>query len=417
MKRLIFPAVLLLLASGCRSTDSIEQLQSGRRSDCDAVTILAPSNNVLTRTTLNKDDESGVYDIYWALKDEIGVYSDWTDNAQFTLNSIGQDEVAFQGTIAGAPEFAYYPYSENAGENPKAITLNLPDKQTQTGDNNPNMAYDLKSGQKKSGSAQDGYTFEFQQKLTILMFTITPSSELVGQTLQRISLKAPIGQKLAGDYTLDITGNKAPVFWDNYSNEVILSFVDMPAFKANESVTGYMFINPDIKANDGLVITVATDKKLISTKNAKAGNDGFNSGLIYDIQMNLSNLDDTQITIGDAWYYQYSECGLYSIDVGIATSVHKYEANKDQYSYSTNGNDYSYSVQSMMKGKLSRFTAPKEAIKYGTACFSGTLYTIHDADGAVSTPGIWKEVRKDNNKYWLENSEWSKGFILTVEED
>lgn len=84
MKHVIqLAGILLLLAAGCRSTDSIEQMQSGRRSDCDVVTILASSNNELTRTTLSKDETSGEYNIFWAIGDEIGVFPSHSKNAVF----------------------------------------------------------------------------------------------------------------------------------------------------------------------------------------------------------------------------------------------------------------------------------------------------------------------------------------------
>lgn len=423
MRRLIYPAVLLLLAAGCRSTDSIEQLQSGRRSDCDVVTILAPSNNELTRTTLQNDN--GTYNIYWTRGDKIGVYSEWTDNAEFTLNTIEQqEEVAFQGTIAGAPEYAYYPYSGEAGADPGSITMNLPATQQQTGNDNPNMAYDLKAGQRNGGSAASGYTFTFQQKLTLLRFTLTPDASLDGDQLLSIKLTAPEGSKLAGDFTLDITSDvKAPVFSEqNFSNEVTVSFVGSTvSLEKNKPVVGYVFINPDIKQGDNLVITVNTNRHIVTTTSATAG-EAFQLGALYDISMDINSLGrDVKVEIAQKVLWTAATTpGYYSISSdGLATSIHLYEACKDQYTYSTSGGYYSFTIQSMKKGKLSRLTVIKDEIKNGSTStnLSATLYTIHGSEGAVAEPGTWTIVKKEDNKYWLKNSDHTKGFILLVEED
>lgn len=424
MKRLIFPAVLLLLASGCRSTDSIEQLQSGRRSDCDAVTILAPLSNDLTRTTLGQSGDD--YVIYWKEADEIGVFSEYTKNSEFTLEKeIGGSTVAFKGLLSGAPTCAYYPYSESAGSNPEAIILTLPATQEQTGSGNPNMAYDLKSGQSTGGNAQSGYTFTFQQKLTLLQFILIPDATLAGDQLQSITLSAPEGKKLAGNYTLNITDDEAvPTFGQGASNQVTVKFNDKPVLNSTNAstnaVVGYVFINPDIKENDALTITIDTDKHVVVTKTAKASSD-FELGVIYEIGLDIDDLaskEKIDILTKESWE-NVTAPGYYTLDNGVATAIHQYEACKDQYTYSTSGDNYSFTIQSMKKGKLSRLTVNKNEINSGATSTSlnATLYTIHGSEGAVSENGTWTIVENVGNKYWLENSDHTKGFILLVEED
>lgn len=424
MKHVIqLAGILLLLAAGCRSTDSIEQLQSDRRSDCDVVTILAPSNNTMTRTTLGKNNETKEYYIYWAPGDKIGVFSNYTNNADFTLSSIGDNQVAFQGTLAGAPTCAYYPYAAGAGDDPEAISLTLPAIQEQTG-SDPNMVYDLKAGQRNGGSAASGYTFTFQQKLTLLRFTLTPDASLDGDQLLNIKLTAPEGRKLAGDFTLDITSADAePVFSDETSsNEVTVIFDEESHINlaANTPVVGYVFINPDIKQGDNLVITVNTNRHIVTTTSATAG-EAFQRGALYDISIDINKLGrDVKVEIAQkVLWADATTPGYYSISGERATSIHLYEACKDQYTYSTSGGNYSFTIQSMKKGKLSRLTVIKDEIKNGSTStnLSATLYTIHGSEGAVAEPGTWTIVEKEGNKYWLKNSDHTKGFILLVEED
>ena len=427
MKHVIqLAGILLLLAAGCRSTDSIEQLQPGHgKPGCNAVTILAPLSNDLTRTTL--DQVGDTYSIYWKIDDEIGVFSFLTDNAQFILNSIGdQGEVAFQGTITGDPAYAYYPYSGEAGDDPESISMNLPATQQQTGNDNPNMAYDLKAGQRNGGSAASGYTFTFQQKLTLLRFTLTPDASLDGDQLLSIKLTAPEGSKLAGDYTLDITSSgNDPVFLEqNSSNEVTVSFVGSTvSLEEDTPVVGYVFINPDIAQDDQLVITVNTDKHVVTTLSATAG-ENFVRGAIYEIGLNIAALataDKIDVSPKNSWATTVSAPGYYTISGAVATVVHQYEPFKDQYAWSTTVDSCSFRIQSMKKGMLTKMTVPENDAEVNDNV-NLTLYTIYGNNGIVGT--VYNNcllVRKHRVSdsmvaWWLESSDGNNGFVIWKED-
>ncbi len=414
----LLTGILLLLVAGCRSTESIEQLQSGRRSDCNDVTILAPLSNDLTRTTLGQ--VGGTYNIYWALNDSIGVFSSGSNNAQFVLNSIGQDQVAFQGTLAGEPTCAYYPYAAGAGNNPAALTMNLPAIQVQTG-SDPNMAYDLKSGQKTGGSAQAGYTFTFAQKLTLLRFTLTPNVALSGDLLNSITISAPIDRRLAGDYTLDITdAEAAPTFGQGASNQVTVSFAAKPQLSSGIPVVGYVFINPDIASGDELVITIDTDGHTVTTLSATAG-EAFVRGAIYEIGLNIATLlsqDKIEINLKDSWANNVSAPGYYDLSGTTATPVHQYEPFKDQYAWSTTVNSCSFRIQSMKKGMLTKMTVPSDDAEVGDQV-DLALGTIHGNSGLVEETYedcllVRDSVAEGYHAWWLQSKDRSKGFVIWV---
>lgn len=413
----LLTGILLLLAAGCRSTESIEQLQSGRRSGCNDVTILAPLSNDLTRTTLRQDGDT--YNIYWTLNDSIGVFSSGINNAKFVLSSI-DDVAAFRGTLAGEPTSAYYPYAANAGNDTTALTMNLPAIQEQTGEG-PNMAYDLKTGQKSGGDAQEGYTFKFAQKLTLLRFTLTPNAALYGDSLSSITISAPSGRCLAGDYTLDITSaGAAPTFGQGASNQVTVSFPNQPVLSSVTPFVGYVFINPDIAKGDSLLITIDTDCHTVKTLSATAG-EAFDRGAIYEIGLNIATLslqNKIEINLKDSWANNVSAPGYYTLSGTTATPVHQYEPFKDQYAWSTTVDSCSFRIQSMKKGMLTKMTVPSDDAEVGDQV-DLALSTIHGNSGLVEETFencrlVRDSVAEGYLAWWLQSKDRSKGFVIWV---
>ncbi len=417
MKRVLIASALILLVAGCRNSNTVDQLQPrpGAGAEGDSVTILAPLSTGLTRTMLQKDGET--YKVYWTLGDSIGVFSASTSNAKFVLNETGVSTVAFQGTISGAPTCAYYPYSAAAGDDPEAVSLNLPNTQVQTG-SNPDMQYDVKVGIQNGGDQASGYTFSFTQKMTLLHFVITPNAVLDGDALQSVSLQVS-GKKLAGDYTLDITAaGNAPVFGMGASDIVTLTFAGTPTLTTGTPVEGWMFVNPDIPSGAQLTLTVTTDKHIAATTSATAG-EAFVRGALYEIAMDIDALcgsSKMSITLNGGWSEQVNEPGLYSLSASDYSAVHVLSEYADQYSYKTSSGNYSFTVQGLSNGKLSRLTANSAALE-SDSDFSATLYTIHGTSGAVSTAGTWRVVKRDGTKYWVEKSDGSQGFVLLKVED
>ena len=424
MKRLFLLSLLVLLVAGCQNRNPLDGEQP-LPPETGTVTILAPAANALSRTSLR--EEAGTYNVYWTLGDSIGVFSASTANAKFSLNEKGGGTVAFQGAVSGAPRYAYYPYSSSAGENPAAVALNLPAAQEQaaaTGSpatRQPNMAYDVKVGIQEGAATANGYPFTFTQKLTLVHFIITPDATLDGEALQSVSLQVA-GKRLAGNYTLDVTAaDNEPVFGVGASDIVTLSFADTPALAAGEPVEGWMFINPDIAADETLTIRIVTDSYRVTTLSATASA-AFARGALYEVAMDIDALLDASkvsLTLIRTWDELASAPGLYTLTPSSVTPVHEYIRFEDQYGYKTSGGDYSFTVQGLRNGKLTRLTAASADLA-ADALFDATLYTIHGTAGAVSDPGSWQVVRRSAgavmDTLWVEKADHTQGFILLKED-
>jgi hypothetical protein len=424
MKRLVLLSLLVLLAAGCKRGNSIDAGQP-TPVELEAATILAPSSNAMTRTALR--EETGTYNVYWELADSIGVFSEGTDNAKFTLNEKGGGTVAFQGATIGAPQYAYYPYASTAGADPTAVALTLPADQTQAAPaglpatRQPNMAYDVKVGIQTGEPTSAGYPFVFTQKLSLIHFVITPNATLDGEALQSISLQVA-GKRLAGDYTLDVTAaGNAPVFGVGASDLVTLAFADTPALTAGTPVDGWMFINPDIAADETLTIRIVTDNYRVTTLSATASA-AFARGALYEVAMDIDALLDASkvsLTLIRTWDELASAPGLYALTPSSVTPVHGYARFEDQYGYKTSGGNYSFTVQGLRTGKLTRLTAASADLA-NDAAFDATLYTIHGTDGAVSTLGSWQVVKRASgavmDTLWVEKADHTQGFMLLKED-
>ena len=412
---LLLPA-LLLLAAGCQNGRTVEGPAAGKDAAGDSVTIVSPLSHAMTRTELRQDGGTGNYDVFWSLDDRIGVFSANTVNSEFTLNETGEDLVAFQGLIAGTPTCAYYPYSEDAGDDPEAVTLTLPASQSQTG-SDPNMAYDVKSGQKTGGDAESGYTFDFNQQFTLLHFIIDPGENLEGNNLVSVSLTVA-GAELAGDYTLDLTdAGAAADFGGEGSETVRLTFTDTHGLTDGEETEAWLFINPDIQANDELTITLTTNLYRVTTTGATAGAN-FTRGAVYDIRMGIDTLlaqEKLSVAPLNGDFLEETDPGLYGLTSGCS-AIHPYVEFEDQYTCrTTSGGDYVFTVQGLKNAKLSRLTADSDALEESPE-FSATLYTIHGATG-VTEAGYWRVVKRDNTKYWVMKADGTQGFIILKEED
>ena len=424
MRRLFFFFALVLLAAGCQNRNPLDQGKplSG---EPENVTILTSLSHEMTRTTLR--EEAGIYNVYWMLGDNIGVFSSATNNVEFTLKDKGEGTVAFQGTISGAPQYAYYPYSSTAGTNPAAVALTLPTDQTQAAPaglpatRQPNMAYDVKVGIQTGEPTSAGYPFVFTQKLSLIHFVVTPNATLEGETLKSISLQVA-GKRLAGDYTLDVTAaGNAPVFGVGASDLVTLTFADTPALTAGTPVNGWMFINPDIAADETLTIRIVTDNYRVTTLSATASA-AFVRGALYEVAMDIDALlgaSKVSLTLIRTWDELASAPGLYTLTPSSVTPVHGYARFEDQYGYKTSGGNYSFTVQGLRSGKLTRLTAASTDLD-ADAAFAATLYTIHGTEGAVSTAGSWQVVRRASgavmDTLWVEKSDHTQGFIILKED-
>lgn len=410
---------------GCQNESHQEELLSRSRSDAHLreVSIFTPAGTGMTRTSFQND--TGTYNVYWTTGDKLGVFSANTTNAEFTLQFSGESTVEFQGSIAGAPLYAYYPYSSSAGSDATTVSGSLPSTQAQQFDSGnpiPDPTLDMKAGLPTAGDAGDaenGYKFTFTQKNTLLHFVITPDSHLDGDALQNITFTVE-GASLAGSYTIDITSaGNAPVFAAGAAESVTLTF-DGTSLTSGTAVEGWMYINPDIDAEEDISITVNTDRHIVRTLSAKAGT-AFELGKVYDIAMDIATLlssGKVEIESLTEWYEDANVPGVYDLSTEAeVTALHQYAEYEDQTWSMTSAGKRHFCIQGLKNGKLSRISFPASASLALDSNVTVDLYTIYDDAGAVTTDSITcKVIKSESGKCWLESLEGNIGFIVIVEE-
>ena len=216
----------------------------------------------MTRVCIDQEtsETGGAISYYWTPEDEIGVFTDEGENNIRYYNTEPNDDVksvAFYPSteVYGLPEFAYFPYSEDAGEDFTALNGHVPMIQTinESLDNIPGM---YRYGYHKDTS-DDESTFGFRHVMATIRWHLdVTGTELEGRKIQDIQIKVERGSRkisVCGDFTFNAaTGSyKAGA---NTSNEVVINFEEMPVL--DNELTVYTSLFPSIKKGDYLYFTV-----------------------------------------------------------------------------------------------------------------------------------------------------------------
>lgn len=410
-KVLISMALLLAVLSGCQNAGKdLEKLI-----DSQKYTIFVSLDEDAAKTTL----DAGGFITRWDNGDQIGVYSGNTGTqGLFTLvgESAGSTDGVFKGSLSGAPQYAYYPYSSTAGTNAKAVALNLPAAQTQPVGGQPDMTLDVKSGVVISGgSAASGYQFNFSQRLVLLHFVFTPNAALSGDVLSSISMEVS-GKVLAGDYTLDITNGAAvPAFASGGASKVTLEFASPVTLSSGTPVEAWMFVAPTVASGDAITIKANTDNHqvLVNVNASKAYSTGYRYNMPIDVAAlvaagKASVIDSTPTS---TWYDVVSEWGVYDISGASPVAVHSYVEFQDQYLVQSTASSFTFGIQSVLRGYVSDITLGTAIIPGVGKSVNVTYYRVNDS-GASTTEHNCTIVKADGNRLWIEASDDHLGFII-----
>ena len=409
-KVLISMALLLAVLSGCQNAGKdLEKLI-----DSQQYTVFVSLDEDAAKTTL----DAGGFITRWDTGDQIGVYSGTTGSqGLFTLvgESAGSTDGVFKGSLSGAPQYAYYPYSSTAGTNAKAVALNLPSEQTQPIGGQPDMTLDVKSGVVISGgSSTSGYQFNFGQRLVLLHFVFTPNATLSGDMLSSISIEVP-GKVLAGNYTLDITNSAAvPAFAGSGASKVTLSFAS-PVTLGSSSVEAWMFVAPTVESGDAITIKAYTDNHevVVNVNASKAYSAGYRYNMPIDVAALVAagKASVNDVTPTSTWYDVVSDWGVYDISGASPVAVHTYVEFQDQYMVQSTASSFTFGIQSVLRGYVSDITLGTSIIPGVGNTVSVSLYRVDDS-GASTTAHSCTIVKADGNRLWLEASADNLGFII-----
>jgi len=285
MKKLFFPMLFAMALTAC-DNDTTEEIPVVELKKFEIEASVEQS-----RTSL--DVANGALGILWTPNDNIGVFG--STNQMFTSNNTTPAGKATFSGESDDPQYAYYPYCEEATDL-NAVPFYL-DGEQQMVDGEPVInKIDLKVGQIKTDD-NGTFTCKFKQCLTLLKFVLDPTgSEVANLALDGIALTADdldtsAEESICGDFFVDITTGKLVSAADGYVDTINLTFEDKPTM--NGSVNGWMMVNPVFEAGEKITITVyasGAGKNYVGQKSYTLKK-SLNAGGAYSLPLKLSDFN------------------------------------------------------------------------------------------------------------------------------
>lgn len=250
-----------------------------------------------TRTTFDESVTTG-WATLWSPREYIGVYGNRTKNARFrSTNNEDAAAPSFKGSVywGDTPKYTYYPYSaDNRSVAYTAVKQTLPTEQSFNTQERV-IAYDFKIGSvTTSGSGwRKSYTFNWDaMPLTFVRIKINATgTALEGEKIQSITMTAPEGRRLAGNFTANLSTHA--LTWttdaDGY-NSIVLSYPDTPELSADETLTSYLTCAPmGVQNGDVLNFVIRTNKHVVKT--TKTIPRDYEANRMYGLTFNLASMD------------------------------------------------------------------------------------------------------------------------------
>jgi hypothetical protein len=245
-----------------------------------------------------KNPSTSFVGLLWQVADKLGVFNqNGAGNVQFSNTSTeNAPKAGFSGELSGEAKYAYFPYSENAGNSANSIKGAILAEQPFDPESG-SLVCDYKVGQLTSVSEGVSY-FSFKQLMTMLRITLDASeTSLEGERLNNIILtvtdKDGKARNICGDFTFDATkmdGN-CTIGSTNLSNKVSMPWTTRPTLGKNKSFQGFISILPGVvKADDKLTIEVVSEKhKATFTVDCITN---LLQGFIYNVPLKLKEFKD-----------------------------------------------------------------------------------------------------------------------------
>lgn len=217
-----------------------------------------------TRTAVDPTEYgSGEIGINWLPADRIGVFGSLgSANIPFSNSNMQTaPKAVFTGDLntGESPIYAYYPYSQVAGTDVKAIKGNLP--LTQSYDLSTGaIGSDYKYGQPIAGAEQG--RFAFNHLFAFLKFDIDATgSSLEGELLESITISIP-ETNLGGDFTFDATSGELTMA-PGSNSEMVMKWTTSPALTPS-LFHGYMSVAPTDLSGKTISIKITTSGHVAS---------------------------------------------------------------------------------------------------------------------------------------------------------
>ncbi|MCQ2115874.1 MAG: CotH kinase family protein [Bacteroidales bacterium] len=293
MKRHSFVAILSLLFIGISC--QMEEIDPTIQNELE---ITAHSEIVATKTQMAEEtvlDEP--VSMLWTPKDEIGVYGDACYNLRFVseLKTPARDG-KFKGIAFGYPEYAYYPYNADAGNDYQQISVIIPESQSYSG------LESLAEGDIKYGRryAVDGNNLDFQfaSATAMLRFSVDLSgldgieADENAYMLWMTASDGSASRNIVGKFKLN--AETGVLTGDDAASQLNLSFGELKKV-GDGSFMSFALVAPEIKAGDSVEITVRTDRHSVTY--ATLAKCDFLKGNCYDMPLKFSELPSDKVTV------------------------------------------------------------------------------------------------------------------------
>lgn len=255
-------AMLLFAATGCLKENFYDpsDVTNGPR----IVATIDEASEEACETRVSISDEtlptSGKIYYYWTPEDEIGVFTNASENNVRFKNTASENSktVTFAPTtsVTGTPTYAYYPYSAEAGTDITAVKGSIPSEQTINAelDNVPGI-YRYGYYKSTSGSAS---SFGFKHVMSTVRFHIdVAGTPLEGRKLHNLQIsvkRGNVGVPVCGDFTFSAESGAHKEIKSSTSNAINVIFDGKPVLDSD--ITFYTTLLPNVKSGDVLYFTL-----------------------------------------------------------------------------------------------------------------------------------------------------------------
>ncbi len=228
--------------------------------------------------------------VLWMANDELGVFTEAKNNVKYGKNELKTNQAiatfTTSETVTGTPEYAYFPYSSEAGIDKTALTGEVPANQGMnllTG----RIPGDYKMGKFLSGSASAA-KFSFTHLFSIARVVVDATgTDLEGENLQSVAMtvtRSGAYVPVCGGFTFSVVDGSYTL--GTTSNTLTFNWMTSPVLRG--VLLGYATLFPEIKSGDNLAFTITTSGH-VATLNVTAKVD-IVGNYIYTFPLTLANL-------------------------------------------------------------------------------------------------------------------------------
>lgn len=257
-KTIALSAMMCLLAS----CEQEEELLHSNPQELEATIELF--EEIDSRVSVDAGTLDGTLTYYWDTTDEIGVFTNHSENNIKYVNTNQSERVssvkftpADGVSVNGTPRYAYYPYSAESGTNMYSLSGTLPQVQTINADMS-NIPGVFRYGSHKSTSSSVS-TFSFKNLFSCNRFKLDATgTELEGEILKDLDIvvtRNGASVPVCGDFKFSARYGTYSRGSDVY-NKINVKFEGEPTFDGKVIFLSTVF--PSIRKNDVMSFTVRT---------------------------------------------------------------------------------------------------------------------------------------------------------------